>query len=149
MRLFPSGVLLADLRLLNPDRRRTEREDRETGSRRLAKQERECFNQTLRQGCSTKTVGLRDTLEPDPGNTGVGSFRSQAFFFLDSQRESSCFMEFKNKGSLCSVLLSLVCLASQFNHSISRILASLTAAQPSRAAQHGLRDCCFAAWPRL
>ena len=38
---------------------------------------------SLRQGCSTK-VGLRDTLEPDPDNTGVGSFRSQAFFFLDS-----------------------------------------------------------------
>ena len=37
-------------------------------------------------------VGLRDTLEPDPDNTGVGSFRSQAAYFLESQREFSCFM---------------------------------------------------------
>jgi len=31
-------------------------------------------------------VGLRDTLEPDPDNTGVGSFPIQAAFFLESER---------------------------------------------------------------
>jgi len=31
-------------------------------------------------------VGLRNTLEPDPDNTGVGSFQGLAAFFLDSQR---------------------------------------------------------------
>jgi hypothetical protein len=36
----------------------------------------------LKQGCSTE-VGLRNTLEPDPDNTGVGSFRSRSAFFLD------------------------------------------------------------------
>lgn len=28
-------------------------------------------------------VGLRYTLEPDPDNTGVGSFRSRTAFFLE------------------------------------------------------------------
>jgi hypothetical protein len=78
---------------------------REAGAARLAKQEQECFNDFIETGVLHDNVGLRDTLEPDPGNTGVGSFRSQAFFFLDSQRESSCFMDFKNKGNSCSVLL--------------------------------------------
>jgi hypothetical protein len=35
----------------------------------------------LKQGCSTE-VGLRNTLEPDPDNTGVGSFRSRSALFL-------------------------------------------------------------------
>jgi hypothetical protein len=46
----------------------------------------------LKQGCSTR-VGLRDTLEPDPDNTGVGSFPILAAFFFDSSREFSCFKE--------------------------------------------------------
>jgi hypothetical protein len=58
----------------------------------------------LKQGCSTG-VGLRDTLEPDPDNTGVGSFRSQAAIFLETQREFSCFMKFKDKGNSCFVFL--------------------------------------------
>jgi hypothetical protein len=29
-------------------------------------------------------VGLRNTLEPDPDNTGVGSFRSEATIFLEN-----------------------------------------------------------------
>jgi hypothetical protein len=37
----------------------------------------------LKQGCSTE-VGLRNTLEPDPDNAGVGSFRSQTALFLES-----------------------------------------------------------------
>jgi hypothetical protein len=43
-------------------------------------------------------VGLRNTLEPDPDNTGVGSFRSRTAYFLDTQREFSCFMEFETRG---------------------------------------------------
>ena len=38
-------------------------------------------------------VGLRNTLEPDPDNTGVGSFRSRTALFLESQREFSCFSQ--------------------------------------------------------
>ena len=56
-----------------------------------------CFNQVIETGVLHE-VGLRDTLEPDPDNTGVGSFRSQAAFFLDSQREFSCFIEFETRG---------------------------------------------------
>jgi iron complex outermembrane receptor protein len=47
----------------------------------------------LKQGCSTK-VGLRNTLEPDPDNTGVGSFRSEAAFLIPSC-EFSCFTVLK------------------------------------------------------
>jgi hypothetical protein len=43
-------------------------------------------------------VGLRNTLEPDPDNTGVGSFRGLTAFFLDSQREFSCFRLLKTRG---------------------------------------------------
>ena len=50
-------------------------------------------------------VGLRDTLEPDPDNTGVGSFPIQAAVFLESEREFSCFMKFRNQGIPCPVLL--------------------------------------------
>jgi iron complex outermembrane receptor protein len=38
-------------------------------------------------------VGLRNTLEPDPDNTGVGSFRGRKVFFLDWLREQPCFSE--------------------------------------------------------
>ncbi len=40
-------------------------------------------------------VGLRNTLEPDPDNTGVGSFQGQRPFFLESQSEFSCFRQQK------------------------------------------------------
>jgi hypothetical protein len=42
-----------------------------------------CFNQIIETGVPHE-VGLRDTLEPDPGHTGVGSFRSRSAFFLES-----------------------------------------------------------------
>jgi hypothetical protein len=42
----------------------------------LAKRGRECFNQDIETGVLHE-VGLRNTLEPDPDNTGVGSFRSR------------------------------------------------------------------------
>jgi hypothetical protein len=45
----------------------------------------------LKQGCSTE-VGLRNTLEPDPDNTGVGSFRSHSALFLRICREFPFFM---------------------------------------------------------
>jgi hypothetical protein len=38
-------------------------------------------------------VGLRNTLEPDPDNTGVGSFGSEAVFLFESWREFSCFIQ--------------------------------------------------------
>ena len=37
-------------------------------------------------------VGLRDTLEPDPDNTGVGSFPILAAFIFEFSRDFSCFM---------------------------------------------------------
>jgi hypothetical protein len=52
---------------------------------------RKCFNQIIETGVLHE-VGLRDTLEPDPDNTGVGSFPIQAAFILESQREFSCFI---------------------------------------------------------
>jgi hypothetical protein len=54
---------------------------------RLAKPGRECFNQNIETGVLHE-VGLRNTLEPDPDNTGVGSFRSRTAIFLDSQLSS-------------------------------------------------------------
>jgi hypothetical protein len=41
----------------------------------FAKPGQECFNQVIETGVLHE-VGLRNTLEPDPDNTGVGSFRS-------------------------------------------------------------------------
>ena len=57
----------------------------------------ECFNLIIETGVLHE-VGLRNTLEPDPDNTGVGSFRSRTTYFLDSQREFSCFKEFETRG---------------------------------------------------
>ena len=53
----------------------------------VAKNARECFNRITETGV-LHVVGLRDTLEPDPDNTGVGSFRSLAAFFLHSSVSS-------------------------------------------------------------
>jgi hypothetical protein len=53
----------------------------------LAKPGRACFNHFIETGVLHE-VGLRDTLEPDPDNTGVGSFRSRTAYFLDSQLSS-------------------------------------------------------------
>jgi hypothetical protein len=83
---------------------------------RLAKPGRECFNQGIETGV-LHGVGLRNTLEPDPDNTGVGSFRGQAAFFLESQREFSCFMEVGNKGISCTALLPLIRPALHLNRS--------------------------------
>jgi hypothetical protein len=41
----------------------------------------ECFNKLIETGV-LHDVGLRNTLEPDPDNTGVGSFPSEAEFFI-------------------------------------------------------------------
>jgi hypothetical protein len=101
----------------------------------LAKLWRECFNQNIETGV-LHDVGLRNTLEPDPDNTGVGSFRSQAFFFLDSQHEFSCFIDFKNKGNSCPVLLPPVRIASHLNSQ---------RAERQRLLAAGRRDCCLAA----
>jgi iron complex outermembrane receptor protein len=71
-------------------------------------------------------VGLRDTLEPDPDNTGVGSFPILAAFNFEFSREFSCFRCFE-QGEFMSrftaalpfrVLSSaalLVCLAAPMN----------------------------------
>jgi len=53
----------------------------------LAKSGGECFNQDIETGVLHE-VGLRNTLEPDPDNTGVGSFRSRTAYFLESQLSS-------------------------------------------------------------
>jgi hypothetical protein len=53
--------------------------------RTLANSSRECLNEVIETGVLHE-VGLRNTLEPDPDNTGVGSFRSRTAFFLDFQR---------------------------------------------------------------
>jgi len=63
-------------------------------------------------------VGLRDTLEPDPDNTGVGSFPILAAFFFESSREFSCFMcskqgEFMSRFS-AALLLRAVLSAAMF-----------------------------------
>jgi hypothetical protein len=41
----------------------------------------ECFNIVIETGV-LHSVGLRNTLEPDPDNTGVGSFPSEAEFLI-------------------------------------------------------------------
>jgi hypothetical protein len=46
-----------------------------------------CFNQDIETGVLHE-VGLRNTLEPDPDNTGVGSFRSRTAYFLELQLSS-------------------------------------------------------------
>jgi hypothetical protein len=51
----------------------------------------ECFNRVIETGVLHR-VGLRNTLEPDPDNTGVGSFLGLLAFFLESRHEFSCFM---------------------------------------------------------
>jgi hypothetical protein len=53
--------------------------------RALANSSWECFNLDIETGVLHE-VGLRNTLEPDPDNTGVGSFRSRTAFFLEFQR---------------------------------------------------------------
>jgi hypothetical protein len=53
----------------------------------VAKTGWECFNQDIETGVLHE-VGLRNTLEPDPDNTGVGSFRSRTAYFLESQLSS-------------------------------------------------------------
>jgi hypothetical protein len=75
-----------------------------------------CFKLVIETGVLHE-VGLRNTLEPDPDNAGVGSFPIQMAFFLDLQREFSCFLNFQNKGSSCSVLLTQIRLASHLNPS--------------------------------
>jgi hypothetical protein len=72
--------------------------DRTTHTARFAKLRRACFNWMKETGV-LHDVGLRDTLEPDPGNAGVGSFRSRTVFFFEFQREFSCFMTFKTRGT--------------------------------------------------
>ena len=57
------------------------------GSPWLAKPGQKCFNQFIETGV-LHDVGLRNTLEPDPDNTGVGSFRSRTAPFLDMQLSS-------------------------------------------------------------
>ncbi len=48
-------------------------------------------------------MGLRNTLEPDPDNTGVGSFLQPSGFLpiLTSRRKLLCFRQHRNEGSVC------------------------------------------------
>jgi len=57
----------------------------------------ECVKLIIETGVLHK-VGLRNTLEPDPDNTGVGSFQGLSALFLESQREFSCFIQLETRG---------------------------------------------------
>jgi hypothetical protein len=52
-------------------------------AKQFAKPGRECFNLIIETGV-LHGVGLRNTLEPDPDNTGVGSFLGLTAFFLET-----------------------------------------------------------------
>jgi hypothetical protein len=66
-------------------------------AKQFAKPGCECFNLIIETGV-LHGVGLRNTLEPDPDNTGVGSFPGLSAFFLESQREFSCFRQVETRG---------------------------------------------------
>jgi hypothetical protein len=66
-------------------------------TRPFAKRGAGCFNQIIETGV-LHCLGLRNTLEPDPDNTGVGSFPDLKAFFLESQQEFSCFKRFETRG---------------------------------------------------
>jgi hypothetical protein len=52
-----------------------------------------CFNRNIETGVLHE-VGLRNTLEPDPDNTGVGSFRNESHLIRKSEPALSCFFKF-------------------------------------------------------
>jgi hypothetical protein len=64
----------------------------------VAKPGRGCLNLYGIETGVLHDVGLRNTLEPDPDNTGVGSFGSEAVFLFESWRELSCFIRLKTRG---------------------------------------------------
>jgi iron complex outermembrane receptor protein len=89
-------------------------------------------------------VGLRDTLEPDPDNTGVGSFPILAAFIFEFSREFSCFRclkqgEFMSRCTAALLLRAvlfaalLVCLAAPLN-AIAQSPAPVPAKTPPPAA---------------
>ena len=80
----------------------------------LANPSRECFNQNIETGVLHE-VGLRNTLEPDPDNTGVGSFRSRTALLPRIPAEFSCFMELETRGFLCSELPAPIWPILDFN----------------------------------
>ncbi|SPE17369.1 hypothetical protein SBA5_10055 [Candidatus Sulfotelmatomonas gaucii] len=63
-------------------------------------------------------MGLRNTLEPDPDNTGVGSFLRPSGILphLTSLRKLLCFRQHRNEGSLCTQALSFLETQSQTPH---------------------------------
>jgi hypothetical protein len=78
------------------------------GRRSLAKSGRECFNLEIETGV-LHGVGLRYTLEPDPDNTGVGSFRSQPAFFLEFRVRSPVSWSFFATRGTHALFLCLYC----------------------------------------
>ena len=76
--------------------------NRVLGRAHLPNPSRECFNLIIETGVLHE-VGLRNTLEPDPDNTGVGSFRGRAALFLESQREFSCFIGLETRGDYARI----------------------------------------------
>jgi iron complex outermembrane receptor protein len=72
---------------------------------RLANPGRKCFNHFIETGVLHE-VGLRNTLEPDPDNTGVGSFRSRTALFLDSQLSSLVSWNLKQGESMFRVAVA-------------------------------------------
>jgi iron complex outermembrane receptor protein len=78
-------------------------------------------------------VGLRDTLEPDPDNTGVGSFPILASFFFDFSREFSCFRCFKQGEFMPHCPAALLLRAVLFAALLVCLVAPLSAIAQSPA----------------
>jgi iron complex outermembrane receptor protein len=78
-------------------------------------------------------VGLRDTLEPDPDNTGVGSFPILAAFFFEYSREFSCFRCFKQGEFMSRFTAALLVRASTFAALLVCLAAPLSAIAQSPA----------------
>ena len=65
----------------------------------------QCFNRIIETGVLRGIAGLRNTLEPDPDNTGVGSFRAERQFFHPSQLKLLCFRQIEAKEAMSSAVL--------------------------------------------
>ena len=72
-------------------------------------------------------MGLRDTLEPDPDNTGVGSFPILAAFFFEFSREFSCFMCLKQGDFMFRFSAALLVRAFSFTALLLALAATLSA----------------------
>jgi hypothetical protein len=79
-----------------------------TGARHLPSSRLRCFNEVIETGVLRGIAGLRNTLEPDPDNTGVGSFRSRAAILPSIAAQAPLFQAKRSKGIPCLPLSSPV-----------------------------------------